>query len=61
MLRAREQYTEPTPNIRSNPIALSHDDVNITFQRTSHRQERKFGLLVIYYILPYLFFVSFEL
>ena len=61
MLRAREQYTEPTPNIRSNPIALSHDDVNITFQRISHRQERKFGLLVINYILPYLFFLSFEL
>ena len=59
MLRAREQYTEPTPNIRSNPIALSHDDVNITFQRTSHRQERKFGLLVINYILPYLFFCFF--
>lgn len=45
-LRARDQQ-EPTPNIRSNPIALQYDGVDITFQRTSHRQERKFGLLVI--------------
>ena len=47
ILRAREEAAEPIANTRSDPILLHHDQVDITFQRTAHRQERKFGLLVI--------------
>lgn len=51
-LRAREEETESFPNIRSDPVSMNHDNVDITFQRTAHRQERRFGLLVINNLLP---------
>ena len=38
----------PIPTIRSHPMEFYYHGLNVLIKPTSHRQERKFGLLVIH-------------